>query len=52
MGGLAMVILQRWHSVSRTGSPTYDHRVSDGVEAAQFMQALADFPENPVSMLV
>jgi pyruvate dehydrogenase E2 component (dihydrolipoamide acetyltransferase) len=29
-----------------------DHRVSDGAEAAQFMQALADFLENPVRMLV
>lgn len=29
-----------------------DHRVSDGAEAAQFMQKLAEFLENPVSMLV
>jgi len=29
-----------------------DHRVSDGAEAAQFMQALAGYLENPVSMLV
>jgi pyruvate dehydrogenase E2 component (dihydrolipoamide acetyltransferase) len=29
-----------------------DHRVSDGAEAAQFMQALAAFLENPVRMLV
>ncbi len=29
-----------------------DHRVSDGAEAAQFMQALADFIENPIRMLV
>ena len=29
-----------------------DHRVSDGSEAAQFMQALARFLENPVRMLV
>jgi pyruvate dehydrogenase E2 component (dihydrolipoamide acetyltransferase) len=29
-----------------------DHRVSDGAEAAQFMQALASFLENPVRMLV
>jgi pyruvate dehydrogenase E2 component (dihydrolipoamide acetyltransferase) len=29
-----------------------DHRVSDGAEAAQFMQKLADFIENPVRMLV
>jgi pyruvate dehydrogenase E2 component (dihydrolipoamide acetyltransferase) len=29
-----------------------DHRVSDGTEAAQFMQALAGFLENPVRMLV
>jgi pyruvate dehydrogenase E2 component (dihydrolipoamide acetyltransferase) len=29
-----------------------DHRVSDGAEAAQFMQALAGFIENPVKMLV
>ncbi|MBI3164839.1 MAG: 2-oxo acid dehydrogenase subunit E2 [Chloroflexi bacterium] len=29
-----------------------DHRVSDGAEAAQFMQALAGFLENPVRMLV
>jgi len=29
-----------------------DHRVSDGAEAAQFMQALAVFLENPVRMLV
>jgi len=29
-----------------------DHRVSDGAEAAQFMQALAGFLEGPVRMLV
>jgi pyruvate dehydrogenase E2 component (dihydrolipoamide acetyltransferase) len=29
-----------------------DHRVSDGAEAAQFMQALAGYLENPVSMLI
>ncbi len=29
-----------------------DHRVSDGAEAAQFMQALARFLENPVKMLL
>jgi pyruvate dehydrogenase E2 component (dihydrolipoamide acetyltransferase) len=29
-----------------------DHRVSDGAEAAQFMQALAGFLENPVRMMV
>jgi pyruvate dehydrogenase E2 component (dihydrolipoamide acetyltransferase) len=29
-----------------------DHRVSDGAEAAQFMQTLAGFIENPVKMLV
>ncbi len=29
-----------------------DQRVSDGAEAAQFMQALAGFLENPVRMLV
>jgi pyruvate dehydrogenase E2 component (dihydrolipoamide acetyltransferase) len=29
-----------------------DHRVSDGAEAAQFMQTLASFIENPVRMLV
>jgi len=29
-----------------------DHRVSDGAEAAQFMQALAGFLENPVRMLI
>jgi len=29
-----------------------DHRVSDGAEAAQFMQALAGYLENPVAMLV
>ncbi len=29
-----------------------DHRGSDGAEAAQFMQALAGFLENPVRMLV
>ncbi len=29
-----------------------DHRASDGAEAAQFMQALAGFIENPVRMLV
>jgi len=29
-----------------------DHRVSDGAEAAQFMQKLAEFLENPVAMLV
>ena len=29
-----------------------DHRVSDGAGAAQFMQALARFLENPVRMLV
>jgi pyruvate dehydrogenase E2 component (dihydrolipoamide acetyltransferase) len=29
-----------------------DHRVSDGAEAAQFMQALAGFLENPIRMLM
>ena len=29
-----------------------DHRVSDGAEAAQFMQKLAEYLENPVRMLV
>ncbi len=29
-----------------------DHRVSDGAEAAQFMQKLAEFLENPLRMLV
>ncbi|MEO7840395.1 MAG: dihydrolipoamide acetyltransferase family protein, partial [Anaerolineales bacterium] len=29
-----------------------DHRVSDGAEAAQFMQKLAEFLEHPVRMLV
>ncbi|MCE9646366.1 MAG: 2-oxo acid dehydrogenase subunit E2 [Chloroflexi bacterium] len=29
-----------------------DHRVSDGAEAAQFMQALAGFLENPIRMLI
>ncbi len=29
-----------------------DHRVSDGAEAAQFMQALAGFLENPIGMVV
>jgi pyruvate dehydrogenase E2 component (dihydrolipoamide acetyltransferase) len=29
-----------------------DHRVSDGAEAAQFMQKLAEFIESPVRMLV
>jgi len=29
-----------------------DHRVSDGAEAASFMQALADYIENPVSLML
>jgi len=29
-----------------------DHRVSDGAEAAQFMQALADYLENPLRLLL
>jgi len=29
-----------------------DHRVSDGVEAAKFMQALAEILENPLSLLL
>ena len=29
-----------------------DHRVSDGVEAARFMQALADALENPLKLLL
>ena len=29
-----------------------DHRISDGAEAAQFMQALAGFLDNPVRMLI
>ena len=29
-----------------------DHRVSDGVEAAQFMQALAEALENPLKLLL
>jgi pyruvate/2-oxoglutarate dehydrogenase complex dihydrolipoamide acyltransferase (E2) component len=28
-----------------------DHRVSDGAEAAQFMQKLAEFLENPVRIM-
>ncbi|MEK6222223.1 MAG: 2-oxo acid dehydrogenase subunit E2, partial [Chloroflexota bacterium] len=31
---------------------TVDHRVSDGAEAAQFMQALAEYMENPLSMML
>ncbi len=34
------------------GTISVDHRVSDGAEAAQFMQKLAEFLENPVWMLV
>jgi pyruvate dehydrogenase E2 component (dihydrolipoamide acetyltransferase) len=29
-----------------------DHRVTDGVEAAQFMQALKDILENPMKLLL
>jgi pyruvate dehydrogenase E2 component (dihydrolipoamide acetyltransferase) len=29
-----------------------DPRISNGAEAAQFMQSLAEFLENPVSVLV
>ena len=29
-----------------------DHRISDGAEAAQFMQSLAKYLEEPVRMLV
>jgi pyruvate dehydrogenase E2 component (dihydrolipoamide acetyltransferase) len=29
-----------------------DHRISDGSEAAQFMQALASYLENPLRLLV
>lgn len=29
-----------------------DHRVSDGVEAARFMQALADYLEEPMRLLL
>ena len=29
-----------------------DHRVTDGAEAAQFMQALADYLEQPLRLLV
>jgi pyruvate dehydrogenase E2 component (dihydrolipoamide acetyltransferase) len=29
-----------------------DHRISDGAEAAQFMQALAGFIENPARLLI
>jgi pyruvate dehydrogenase E2 component (dihydrolipoamide acetyltransferase) len=29
-----------------------DHRVSDGAEAAQFMQTLAGFLESPIKMLI
>jgi pyruvate dehydrogenase E2 component (dihydrolipoamide acetyltransferase) len=29
-----------------------DHRVSDGAEAAQFLQKLAEFLENPVSLMI
>lgn len=31
---------------------TTDHRVSDGAEAAQFMQALAHYLENPLSLMI
>jgi pyruvate dehydrogenase E2 component (dihydrolipoamide acetyltransferase) len=33
-------------------SISVDHRISDGAEAARFMQALAGFLENPVRLLV
>ena len=33
-------------------SISVDHRVSDGVEAARFMQALAEALENPLSLLL
>jgi pyruvate dehydrogenase E2 component (dihydrolipoamide acetyltransferase) len=29
-----------------------DHRVSDGAEAAAFMQSLAGYLENPVSLIL
>ena len=29
-----------------------DHRVSDGAEAAQYLQALANYLENPVSLFL
>jgi pyruvate dehydrogenase E2 component (dihydrolipoamide acetyltransferase) len=29
-----------------------DHRISDGAEAAQFMQALAKYLEEPVRLLM
>ena len=38
-----------WHMKATI---SVDHRVSDGAEAAQFMQKLAEFLENPVTMLV
>jgi len=45
--------LIRWAGRYRVKATiSVDHRVSDGAEAAQFMQALAGFLENPVRMLV
>jgi pyruvate dehydrogenase E2 component (dihydrolipoamide acetyltransferase) len=34
------------------GTISVDHRVSDGVEAAQFMKALKDLLENPMRLLI
>jgi pyruvate/2-oxoglutarate dehydrogenase complex dihydrolipoamide acyltransferase (E2) component len=39
-----LLILKTCHDI--------DHRVSDGAEAAQFMQKLAEFLETPVRVLV
>jgi len=29
-----------------------DHRITDGAEAAQFLQAMAEYLENPLLMLI
>jgi pyruvate dehydrogenase E2 component (dihydrolipoamide acetyltransferase) len=31
---------------------SFDHRISDGAEAAQFMQALAKYLEEPLRLMV
>jgi hypothetical protein len=44
VGGVTCLLVETTLSV--------DHRISDGAEAAQFMQALAGFLENPARLLI
>lgn len=49
---IATVDMQRMVAARMKATISVDHRVSDGAEAAQFMQALAKYLEEPLRLLV